>query len=218
MIKINAPTIEQALLKASNDLNCSCIDLEYEIVQYPSDGIFGIGKKEAQIIVSLKNKPQKQPSKKSPLCAIEDKLQDISKEINELFKLMPLNLEEVEVSKYNANTILIHFKGADSALLIGEKGYRYKALSYLLFNWINPKYGLNIRLEIERFLANQEEIVKTYLAPIIQEAKQTNKTFETKILDGVLVYIALKILRCELPHKHIAIKANDNDENFIVIE
>ena len=37
------------------------------------------------------------------------------------------------------NTLYIEFSGEDAALLIGKEGYRYKALSYILFNWIHEK-------------------------------------------------------------------------------
>ncbi|MDE6886077.1 MAG: Jag N-terminal domain-containing protein [Helicobacteraceae bacterium] len=218
MLKISAPNIEQALLKASVELNCSCVDLEYEVVQYPSNGIFGIGKKEAKIIASLKSNLSKQPTtSQSKKYCFDEILEKISSEINELFSLLPFELDKIEVKKYDSNTILLHFKGKDSALLIGEKGYRYKAISYLLFNWINSKYGLNTRLEIESFLASQENMIANYLEPIITNIKQSNKTFITKPLDGILVYIALKKLRSQFPDRMITIKTNGHNENCIII-
>ena len=219
MIKISASDIEEALLKASKELNCSCVDLEYEVVQEPSNGLFGcIGKKDAIIVASIKEKQKKilQPSENKKY-KIEDAIIEIREEINELFSHLPFKLSEINVEKYDSNTISIHFKGEDSALLIGEKGYRYKAISYLLFNWINPKYGFNIRLEIERFLANQEEMIGTYLEPIIKDIKKTNGTFSTKPFDGVLVYIALKILRENLPNRFIMIKTKEHNETYIVV-
>ncbi|RDU64837.1 Jag N-terminal domain-containing protein [Helicobacter sp. MIT 14-3879] len=215
MIKISASSIEECLLKASSELNCSCIDLEYEIIQKPSKGFLGIGKKEAQIVVNLKSKPSK--NKANKYC-FEDALNKISDEINELFSLLPFELDKIEVSKYSQNTILIHFKGKDSALLIGEKGYRYKAISYLLFNWINTQYGLNIRLEIESFLASQETMIANYLAPIIENIKHSKELFITKPLDGILAYIALKELRSHLPDRYIMVKTNENNETYIVIQ
>ena len=138
-------------------------------------------------------------------------------EINDLFSKLPFEINEIEVNKYDSSIISIQFKGTDSALLIGEKGYRYKAISYLLFNWINPKYGFNIRLEIEKFLSNQEEMIEAYLEPIIKEIKQSNNAFTTKPFDGVLAYIALKILRENLPDRFIMIKKNEHNETYIVV-
>ena len=218
MIKISASGLDEALLKAAKELNCSCIDLDYEVIQEPRNGLFGcFGKKEAIIIASIKEKSTPKPPSETKKQKIEKAIKEIKIEINELFSYLPLKLDEIIVEKYNSNTISIHFKGEDSALLIGEKGYRYKAISYLLFNWINPKYGFNIRLEIEKFLANQEEMVEAYLTPIIEEIKNTNEPFETKPFDGVLAYIALKILRENLPDRFIMVKTNEHNETYVVV-
>ncbi len=218
MIKIKASDIEQALLLASKELNCSCIDLDYEVVQQPSNGLFGIGKKDAIIVASIKEKQNKKPQHSEiKKHNIEYAIQEVKQEINELFSKLPFEIDEINVDKYDSHTISIQFKGVDSALLIGEKGYRYKAISYLLFNWINPKYGFNIRLEIERFLSNQEEMIEAYLEPIIEEIKQSNKSFTTKPFDGVLAYIALKVLREKLPDRFIMVKKNEYDEAYIVV-
>lgn len=111
---------------------------------------------------------------------------------------------------------MIEFSGEDAALLIGKEGYRYKALSYLLYNWINLKYGLNIRLEIAEFLKNQEEMIEKYLAPVIERIRSTGKG-QTKILDGVLIKIALESLRSEFPEKYVGIKAGKEGGKFIVV-
>lgn len=106
--------------------------------------------------------------------------------------------------------------GEDSALLIGKEGYRYKAISYMIFNWINHKYDLMLRLEIAEFLKNQEEMIANYLLPTIETVK-TNGKAQTKPLDGVLAYIALKQLREEFPNKYVSFRLNNNGERYIII-
>lgn len=93
------------------------------------------------------------PSKKNPKEESHsgDKLHEIKQELKDLFSHLPYKINKVEVSLYEPGVLLIDIDGEDSALLIGEKGYRYKALSYLLFNWIHPTYGYSIRLEISTF-------------------------------------------------------------------
>ena len=299
LTKFSAPTIEQALLKASKELKCSIVDLEYEIIQKPSKGFLGLGKKDAKIVVSFKRKGRFRDfgknegrtdfrnegqdfknerrfeskfesesnveshenkgdcrknydlatnthrdsiNKKSDFgresyfsteskwiqksdfhnpqqeLIDESLIAQISKEINELFALLPIKLSKIEVAKFDKNTILIHFKGIDAALLIGEKGYRYKAISYLLFNWLNAEYGVNIRLEIESFLASQEAMMANYLAPIIEDLQDSDEPFATKTFDGILAYIALKELRAKLQGKSVVLKTNENDESYILIQ
>ncbi|GAA8817723.1 Jag N-terminal domain-containing protein [Helicobacter pylori] len=145
-----------------------------------------------------------------------DKLHEIKQELKDLFSHLPYKINKVEVSLYEPGVLLIDIDGEDSALLIGEKGYRYKALSYLLFNWIHPTYGYNIRLEISTFLQNQEKVMDTQLQSTIMTVHEVGKG-QMKAPDGVLTYIALKKLRKAFPNKYVSIKTNLNDEKYIVI-
>ncbi len=145
-----------------------------------------------------------------------DKLHEIEQELKDLFSHLPYKINKVEVSLYEPGVLLIDIDGEDSALLIGEKGYRYKALSYLLFNWIHPAYGYNIHLEISTFLQNQEKVMDTQLQNTIMTVHEVGKG-QMKAPDGVLTYIALKKLRKAFPNKYVSIKTNLNDEKYIVI-
>ncbi|MGL2472349.1 Jag N-terminal domain-containing protein [Helicobacter pylori] len=145
-----------------------------------------------------------------------DKLHEIKQELKDLFSHLPYKINKVEVSLYEPGVLLLDIDGEDSALLIGEKGYRYKALSYLLFNWIHPAYGYSIRLEISTFLQNQEKVMEAQLQSVIMTVHEVGKG-QMKAPDGVLTYIALKKLRKAFPNKYVSIKTNLNDEKYIVI-
>ncbi len=157
--------------------------------------------------------PKKNPKEESHN---GDKLHEIKQELKDLFSHLPYKINKVEVSLYEPRVLLIDIDGEDSALLIGEKGYRYKALSYLLFNWIHPAYGYNIRLEISTFLQNREKVMDTQLQSTIMTVHEVGKG-QMKAPDGVLTYIALKKLRKAFPNKYVSIKTNLNDEKYIVI-
>ncbi|MGL2356977.1 Jag N-terminal domain-containing protein [Helicobacter pylori] len=157
--------------------------------------------------------PKKNPKEESHN---GDKLHEIKQELKDLFSHLPYKINKVEVSLYEPGVLLIDIDGEDSALLIGEKGYRYKALSYLLFNWIHPTYGYSIRLEISTFLQNQEKVMEAQLQSVIMTVHEVGKG-QMKALDGVLTYIALKKLRKAFPNKYVSIKTNLNDEKYIVI-
>ncbi|RVZ31398.1 Jag N-terminal domain-containing protein [Helicobacter pylori] len=157
--------------------------------------------------------PKKNPKEESHS---GDKLHEIKQELKDLFSHLPYKINKVEVSLYEPGVLLIDIDGEDSALLIGEKGYRYKALSYLLFNWIHPAYGYSIRLEISTFLQNQEKVMEVQLQSTIMTVHEVGKG-QMKAPDGVLTYIALKKLRKAFPNKYVSIKTNLNDEKYIVI-
>ena len=297
MTKVTANTLQEALSKAALELGCSVTELDYEVVQYESKGVLGIGKKDAIIIANLKNLNSNQTnhqqsqtlsqvsqsnqhiqesvqtdstqnnqgffdasefvssaslesSKPSYEIKNSDKQnyelqnhtnhnessnadnydtiqakkfqtkEEVASEIQNLIQEMlsytPYKIDNVNVSFYDNQTLSIYIDGEDSALLIGERGYRYKAISYLLFNWIQPAYGYNIRLEIAQFLQNQEDAIDAYLVGIINEVKREGRA-QTKPLDGILAFIALKKLRTHFPDKYISFRENPQNERYIII-
>ncbi|WP_419767197.1 Jag N-terminal domain-containing protein [Arcobacter sp.] len=279
MKKFEAKTLEEVYEIASNEFNCSIIDLEIVITQQPSKGFLGIGKKTAIITAQLKRKQKKDnrkyketkyrknniniedlsekiansntneikteriPTSKVPnvegkeqifnnfytevnqkdeiskIVIKKDKeeiILEVKKDVNTLFQNTCYEIDEIEVDFYDEETLYIEFNGKDSALLIGKEGYRYKALSYILFNWINEKYGLMLRLEVAEFLKNQEEAIYNYLSPVIETIKETG-TYKTKPLDGILVHIALKRLREEFPNKYVAVKTNVRGDKYVLV-
>ena len=163
------------------------------------------------------NAPQAlQKEKKEKVVIDFDKiLPEIKEGMTRLFKASCFEIDKVEVSKFNDETVLIELDGADAALLIGKEGYRYKAISYMLYNWLNSKYNLAIRLEIAQFLQNQEAMMDQYLNGVIERVQNSGRA-QTKPLDGVLVKIALEKLREKFPDKYVGIKSG-NDGKFVVV-
>ncbi len=165
---------------------------------------------------AIKITQRREPKKQILKIKIDKIVEQVLVDINRLFKESCFEMDEIKVSKYNEDTILLEFSGEDSALLIGKEGYRYKALSYFLYNWINIKYGANIRLEIAEFLKNQEEMIGKYLVPVIERVRNNGRG-QTKVRDGVLIKIALEKLREEFPEKYVGIKSARSGGRFIVI-
>lgn len=286
LTKIEAITLEEAYTKASTQLGCSITDLEFEIIQNPSKGFLGFGKKMAIVVAARKltastekyNQPTKEKKEKQPYKSDEKKYQhkpshdtmpardnaavevvakelaqenieapvkksnahfdkkfsgiedgffvekmeiediclEVKHEINKLFEISCFDLNEIEVTPEDEATILIKITGEDSALMIGKEGYRYNAMSYLLFNWINPRYKVGIKLEIAEFLQNQEEIVRKYVDTVVTQVRNSGQA-RTKPLDGILLQIAIKELRSIFPEKYVGVKTSENGSKFIVI-
>jgi spoIIIJ-associated protein len=285
MKKFEAKSLEEAYELATNAFECSITDLNIDVIQQPTKGFLGFGKKIAIIMVEQKRDYRKESRKKetkyrknsinieevskkiaqncqdesSDEClkakqelenykttikvqekdAIFDNfythknseeknlkifikkekdeiIAEIKRDVNNLFQETCFALDEIKVEFYDDETIYMEFTGDDSALLIGKEGYRYKALSYILFNWINEKYGLMLRLEIAEFLKNQEDAIHNYLEPVIENIKE-NGSYKTKPLDGILVHIALKRLREEFPNKYVAVKTNQKGDKYVLV-
>ncbi len=144
-------------------------------------------------------------------------IKEIKTKVDTLFSHLCYKIDGVIVDIIDdEKTVYIEFNGADSALLIGKEGYRYKALSYILFNWINEKYGMMLRLEVAEFLKTQENSIHNYLEPVIETIKNDG-FYKTKPLDGILVHIALSKLRDEFPDKYVAVKTNIRGEKYILV-
>ena len=139
----------------------------------------------------------------------------LEEQIKNLMSHSCFDIDTIEVD-IEDNTAYVFIDGEDAALLIGKEGYRYNALSYILFNWINAKYGLYLKLEIAQFLASQQEMIKHQMQPVIEHVKQEGWG-KTKELNGILVQIALEYLRETFPNKYVAIKKSQNGERYIVI-
>jgi len=139
----------------------------------------------------------------------------IEDQLKELLSHSCFDIDVVEVDVRD-NTALIFIDGNDAALLIGKEGYRYNALSYMLFNWLHTKYELFIKLEIAEFLTSQQEMIRNYIKPVIENVQKNGKG-KTRSLDGILVQIALEQLREVFPNKYVAVKTGREGNKFVVI-
>ena len=173
-----------------------------------------LAKKEKQDSRADRVQAQKQKDQK-PKADIDKVLPEIKRGVEKLFGGNFFTINKIDVRKFDDETVIVELDGEDAALLIGKEGYRYKAISYLLYNWISSKYGLAVRLEIAQFLQNQEAAIDQYLKGIIERVEETGKA-KTKSLDGVLVKIALEKLREKFPDKYVSVKSN-SDGQFVVV-
>ena len=139
----------------------------------------------------------------------------IEDQLKELMSHSCFDIDIVEVDVRD-NTALIFIDGEDAALLIGKEGYRYNALSYMLFNWLHTKYELFIKLEIAEFLTSQQEMIRNYIKPVIKNVEKNGKG-KTRSLDGILVQIALEQLREAFPNKYVAVKTGREGNKFVVV-
>ena len=151
----------------------------------------------------------------SQVIVYDELAQLIEKELKALMDLSCFDIDVVEVDVID-NTALIFIDGEDAALLIGKEGYRYNALSYMLFNWLHSKYELFIKLEIAEFLTTQQEMIRNYIKPVIENVEKHGKG-KTRFLDGILVQIALEQLREMFPDKYVAVKTTQDGKKFVVI-
>ena len=209
-MKIQAKTLEEAYSKAASELNCSVIDIKAKVIQQPSNGFLGFLKKDAIIQIGGNDKKEDRTDIKK-VCQI------VKKDLKQLLKTSLYDIEVQDVTVYNKDTIYILLDGEDTALVIGKEGSRYKALSYMLYNWVRLKYEYKVKLEISEFLKNQEEMISRYIATITGRIDMGDKVY-TKPFDGILPLIAMEQLKALYPDKYVAIKTNRYGKKVVVID
>jgi spoIIIJ-associated protein len=229
MRKFEAKTLQEVFELASSEMHCSILELEIEVLQRPSKGFLGVGSKNAIIVAKKIVQDKKEKIEEEPPLSedVEEMIKEhehvshnhlakkIEDELKTLFEKSCFSIDVVEVDVVEQNAF-IFIDGEDAALLIGKEGYRYNALSYMIFNWIYSKYDLFLKLEIASFLTSQEQMVEGLLKPVITKVEAEGRA-RTRVFDGILVQIALEKLRDHFPNKYIAAKTNQNGEKYIII-
>ncbi|EAL0271813.1 protein jag [Campylobacter lari] len=142
-------------------------------------------------------------------------IDEIKISLEKLLATFDFDIKVIQVSIWDENCVLIKLDGEDAALLIGKEAHRYKAFSYLLYNWLSAKYKIQPRLEIAQFLENQTQAIENYLKILIEKVESTGGV-QTKPLDGIWLKLALEKLRERFPDKYVAVKQND-DQRYIVV-
>lgn len=139
----------------------------------------------------------------------------LTKEINELFALLPYEIEGVKV-RVDQEIAYVEFFGADCGLLIGERGYRYSSIYHLLAIWLKKEYGMGLRLEIADFLKNKERKIEEYLEENYNQII-SRTFFQSRTFDPLTASIALRRFREAIPDKYIIIKQISEIESVISI-
>ena len=74
MKKVEAATLEEAYAKASEMLDCSVSELQSEVIQHPSKGIFGFMKKNAIIVAMCQKSDSKKEIKEEGYISLDYKV------------------------------------------------------------------------------------------------------------------------------------------------
>ena len=151
-------SVEEALQSALDEWGVSINDVESEILETPSKGLFGlIGNKMARVRVTLK--------KRSPI----DTAQIFLKQV---FAAMKLNvdLEVVETDE----SVTLDIKGEDLGVLIGKHGQTLDALQYLTNLAANrdAEERVRIQLDVEDYRKRRTETLNRLALRLADKVKR----------------------------------------------
>ncbi|MBI2252839.1 MAG: protein jag [Armatimonadetes bacterium] len=154
-------TIEEAKSAALKELGAKFSDeVDFEIVEEGSPGIFGFGAKEAKITARLKET--------DPLVLAQEIL-------DKIFQIMQIEVK-FEKKEMQGEEIVIHLQGENLGFLIGKYGQTLSALQNIVNLIINHnlKRKIYLFLDIENYRSRRERALQD-LAYKMAEAVKTEK-------------------------------------------
>lgn len=212
--------LEDALEKASAELNTKKEKLKYEVITYGSTGIFGlVGVKKARIRILNKGNDLKMPSDESDIALEDSSIEEIKSFVKTTLEGDKPPAAESETVEYGKKVIekiaaaittearvdvkiqkekiLFSITGGKSGVLIGKRGQTLEAIQYLAEKMINKKSRKRVRIliDVEGYQEKRKENLKRLSIKLAQKAKRTKKPVTLGMMnahDRRIVHIRLK--------------------------
>jgi spoIIIJ-associated protein len=180
-------TTEEALEKASRDLDLPLEELNFDIIEPGSAGIFGlVGGKKARIRVTIE-KPEEVVG--------ENGLQLARETLEKILESIPV---ETTVSvEQSDGRIALNIEGDKSGLLIGRRGKTLDALQYIVNKIVNKSLGKKqyVVIDSENYRKRREESLTELALKMGEKARKIKKPVTTNLLnphDRRIVHLTLK--------------------------
>lgn len=160
IIESTGKTVDEAIESALGDLKLNREDVEIEILEEPTKGLFGIlGGKPARVRVKAK-------------ITATGRARDM---LNNVMKVMKLDVD-IEMVEKNER-ILININGPDLGILIGRRGETLDALQYLvnLSANKNAEKRKRIIIDIEGYRRRREETLMKLAFKLADKARQRGR-------------------------------------------
>src|SRR5687767_8597570 len=136
-IEMEAGTVEEAVQLALRQLGRREDEVDIEVVDKGSKGLLGFGKKNAQVIVRLKEGGVLPP----------DAIDRASKFLIEVVRRMGMDVE-VE-AKHVGNELYLEVDQGAGGILIGRHGQTLAALSYLMERVVNNAEDVRVKVFVD---------------------------------------------------------------------
>ncbi len=224
VVEKTAKTISQALAEALEELGVSEEQVDYEVLEYPSKGLFGVlGAKPARIRVKLRESRYRrhhEPVRKEKEEGAQAE-QDVSEQtapepreyhlvlndeslarakafLSEIFRVMEL---EVEISSETTEEgYVIRLEGENLGILIGKRGQTLDALQYLANLAANRGESERIRviLDIENYRDRREETLRNLAKRLADKAVRMHQDVKLEPMnrhERKIIHMALQEYR-----------------------
>jgi spoIIIJ-associated protein len=180
-IEIEAKTTQEAIEKACKHFHLSEEELDIEVLEIRSTGIFGmVGNKKTKIRVT--------PKQDNTIVVAQETLK----------KIVSLISEDTKISaEKKGDDIILTIEGNNPRTLIGHRGRTLEALEFIVNKAVNKASEKKVRVIVdsENYRQRREEFLKRLAFRMGDKAKKTKKTVATDPMsphDRRIVHLALK--------------------------
>ena len=183
-------TAEEAIENAHRQLNLSEDEMEIEVLEPGSAGIFGlVGGRKAKVKVTI--------TKEEPKPAVENNGLEIAREaLENILSLIPM--EGITLRAQNTDgTIALDIEGDKSGLLIGRKGRTLDALQFIVNKIVNKtlQKRTQVVIDSENYRQRRKEFLTQMALKMGDKAKKSRKSVSTNLLnphERRIVHMALR--------------------------
>jgi spoIIIJ-associated protein len=182
-MEIEGKSVEEAIEAASQHFNLPADQLKIEIVSHGSSGIFGIGTRNAKILVS-----HQETTDETSLKSAKDILEGILTHIH-----IPTTVEATWVE----DQIKLDISSNGSGLLIGKRGQTLQSLQYIVSKIYNRRASkkAHIIVDTENYRERRHKALTEVALNLGNRAKKSGKPAASSPLssyDRRIIHLALK--------------------------
>ena len=188
MVEKTAKTVEEAVQSALEELETEKDNVDIEILEQPTKGIFGIlGSKNAKVRVTLKEKKTTEKSVKKEIENKEIRITEYTLEKERARKFLREVLEamdiKAEIRVKNINeSLYINLSGPKMGMIIGRRGQTLDSLQYLVSLVVNKDKErdsfVKVILDTEDYRRKREETLQRLAKRLADRARKTGKNIE----------------------------------------
>lgn len=160
VVEKKGKSVDEAIKAALDELGCQIDDVSIEIIEEPTKGLLGLGKKPAVVKVQLIEKPE----------------QETRQLVDEILQRMKIDYQ-IDHVIFENGTIRINIVGKDMGLLIGRKGETLNSLQFIVGLIINRNREQKVRvvLDVEDYRKKREESLESLALRLSDKVKKTRK-------------------------------------------
>jgi spoIIIJ-associated protein len=196
-IEKEAKSAEEAIEKICEELGRQREELEFEVIEEKSRGIFGLmGNKRVKVRARLKEAQRDQEKGQRAQETVNDAL-TYAKTVLERIIAGIAAPYQVEARVGEEGSIYLNIKGDGSGLLIGRHGQTLDAIQYIVGRIVGKHLGEKkvIVVDTERYRERRRENLERLSRHMAEKAKSTGRAISLEPMsasDRRIVHLALK--------------------------